>query len=159
VSATGTSGAGLSEALTIGGGTIVNEATGKIVSVQRAITVDDSNGGNAFAATAITNYGLIEGDNGEAIKITDSLADTLTNSGTIKGSVDLGGGDDTFNIFTGSSITRTIEAAETFIDNVDRMAFDNWEEHESAQSAPPMRELLYPRAKSARQTPQARRSG
>jgi hypothetical protein len=109
VSATGTSSAGLSEALTIGGGTIINEATGKIVSVQRAITVDDSNDGNAPAATAITNYGLIEGDNGEAIKITDILADTLTNSGTIKGSVDLGGGDDVFNIFTGSSITGAIE--------------------------------------------------
>ncbi|WP_296707698.1 Hint domain-containing protein [Rhodoblastus sp.] len=109
VSATGTSGAGLSEAVTIGGGTIINEATGKIVSVQRAITVDDSNDGNAPAATAITNYGLIEGDNGEAIKITDILADTLTNSGTIIGSVDLGGGDDFFNIFTGSSITGTIE--------------------------------------------------
>lgn len=109
VSATGTSSAGLSEAVTIGGGTIINETTGKIVSVQRAITVDDSNGGNAFAATSITNYGLIEGDNGEAIKITDTLADTLTNSGAIKGSVDLGGGDDVFNIFTGSSITGTIE--------------------------------------------------
>jgi hypothetical protein len=46
-------------------------------------------------------------------------------------------------------------AAETFIDNVDRMAFDNWDEHESAQPAPPLRELPYPRAKSTRQLPQA----
>ncbi|WP_374545547.1 Hint domain-containing protein [Rhodoblastus sp.] len=109
VSATGSSTGGLSEAVTIGGGVITNEATGKIVSNQRAITVDDSNGGNAFAATTITNYGLIEGDDGEAIKITDLYADTLTNAGTILGSVDLGGGDDVFNLWTGSSITGTIE--------------------------------------------------
>jgi hypothetical protein len=109
ISATGTSIGNLSEAVTIGGGAITNNIGGKIISVQRAITVDDSNGGNAFAATAITNYGLIEGDDGEAIKITDTFADTLTNSGTIKGSVDLGGGDDIFNIFTGSSIDGIIE--------------------------------------------------
>ena len=44
-------------------------------------------------------------------------------------------------------------AAETFIDNVDRMAFDNWDEHDAAHEPPPMREMPYPRAKSARQVP------
>jgi len=46
--------------------------------------------------------------------------------------------------------------AETFVDNVDRMAFDNWAEHEAlypqGKSIP---ELPYPRAKSARQVPGA----
>ena len=45
-------------------------------------------------------------------------------------------------------------AAETFIDNVDRMAFDNWDEHERLYpEGQPIRELSYPRAASARQVP------
>jgi hypothetical protein len=45
-------------------------------------------------------------------------------------------------------------AAETFIDNVDRLKFDNWEEHEALESVA-MTEMAYPRAKSARQVPQS----
>jgi hypothetical protein len=48
--------------------------------------------------------------------------------------------------------------AETFVDNVDRMAFDNWEEHQNLYGdAPSIAEMDYPRAKSARQVPQATR--
>jgi hypothetical protein len=48
--------------------------------------------------------------------------------------------------------------AETFIDNVDRLAFDNWAEHEALYpSAEPIREMAYPRAKAARQVPQSSR--
>src|SRR5215213_3438471 len=44
--------------------------------------------------------------------------------------------------------------AETFIDNVERRAFDNWAEHETLYpGAEPMAEMPYPRAKSARQVP------
>jgi hypothetical protein len=46
--------------------------------------------------------------------------------------------------------------AETFIDNVDRLAFDNWEEH--AASHPEgwaIVEMPYPRAKGYRQVPRA----
>jgi uncharacterized repeat protein (TIGR03803 family) len=44
--------------------------------------------------------------------------------------------------------------AETFIDNVDRMAFDNWAEHEALYpGGNPMSELPFPRAKSRRQVP------
>ncbi|MFO1027679.1 MAG: Hint domain-containing protein [Acetobacteraceae bacterium] len=47
-------------------------------------------------------------------------------------------------------------AAETFIDNVDRMAFDNWAEHELACAADaPLVEMGLPRAKSYRQVPRA----
>jgi hypothetical protein len=47
-------------------------------------------------------------------------------------------------------------AAETFIDNVDRMAFDNWEEHQALYGDDAgLLELDYPRAKSARQVPPA----
>jgi len=45
--------------------------------------------------------------------------------------------------------------AETFIDNVDRMAFDNWEEHERLYGAAPgLVEMDLPRAKASRQVPQ-----
>jgi Ca2+-binding RTX toxin-like protein len=76
-----------SEAITVGGGTITNNAGGVIHSVQRAITVDDSNLGNAFAATSITNHGTITGDNGQAIVIRSAFDDTVVNDGTINGSI------------------------------------------------------------------------
>jgi Hint domain len=47
--------------------------------------------------------------------------------------------------------------AETFVDNVDRLAFDNWDEHETAGSEAPIAEMALPRAKSARQVPAATR--
>jgi hypothetical protein len=43
-------------------------------------------------------------------------------------------------------------ATETFVDNIDRMAFDNWNEHPEAEGAE-MAEMPYARAKSARQVP------
>jgi hypothetical protein len=44
--------------------------------------------------------------------------------------------------------------AETFIDNVDRMAFDNWAEHEALYpEGAPIGEMDLPRAKSYRQVP------
>ena len=49
--------------------------------------------------------------------------------------------------------------AETFIDNVARLAFDNWAEHEAAAAGvpAPVAEMALPRAKAARQVPQATR--
>jgi hypothetical protein len=44
--------------------------------------------------------------------------------------------------------------AETFVDNVDRLGFDNWPEHEALYpNGKPIEELPYPRAKSHRQVP------
>jgi hypothetical protein len=44
--------------------------------------------------------------------------------------------------------------AETFIDNVERLAFDNWAEHEALYpDGKPIEELRYPRAKARRQVP------
>src|SRR5262249_31210035 len=103
IQALGTWTGGLSEAITVGGGSIHNFADGTIDSVQRAITVDDSKLGHALPPSIIDNEGMIRGQSGEAISITDTFADTLTNKGTIIGSVALGGGDDVVNDFTGSS--------------------------------------------------------
>ncbi|MGY4509011.1 Hint domain-containing protein [Bradyrhizobium sp. USDA 3650] len=44
--------------------------------------------------------------------------------------------------------------AETFVDNVDRLNFDNWAEHQELYpEGKPMTELSYPRAKAQRQVP------
>ena len=46
--------------------------------------------------------------------------------------------------------------AETFVDNVDRLAFDNWDEHEALYpNGKPIAEMPYPRAKAYRQVPKA----
>lgn len=48
--------------------------------------------------------------------------------------------------------------AETFIDNVDRLAFDNWDEHEALYpQGKAIAEMPYPRAKAQRQVPRALR--
>jgi hypothetical protein len=48
--------------------------------------------------------------------------------------------------------------AETFIDNVDRLAFDNWSQHEALYpEGKPIAEMPYPRAKAYRQGPWALR--
>ena len=50
--------------------------------------------------------------------------------------------------------------AETFIDNVDRLAFDNWNEHAALDATTaPMAEMAHPRAKAYRQVPAALRAG
>ena len=50
--------------------------------------------------------------------------------------------------------------AESFVDNADREAFDNWAEHEAQAGAEkaPIREMELPRAKAARQVPAAVRA-
>ncbi len=46
-------------------------------------------------------------------------------------------------------------ATESFIDNVDRMNFQNWEEHEALGELAPIVEMDHPRAKAQRQVPMA----
>ncbi|MBV8744346.1 MAG: Hint domain-containing protein, partial [Xanthobacteraceae bacterium] len=46
--------------------------------------------------------------------------------------------------------------AETFVDNMDRLAFDNWDEHEALYpQGKAITEMDYPRAKAHRQVPKA----
>src|SRR5690606_38626369 len=52
----------VSEGISMGGGSIVNEETGRIYGYGRAIQVDDSSNQNALGATLIVNRGLIQGD-------------------------------------------------------------------------------------------------
>ncbi len=112
IDAIGISGDGLNEAIAVGGGTIHNFAGGVIHSDQRAITVDDGSGAGAFGAVTITNEGSITGENGEAIATIGTFADTIINKGTIEGSVVTGGGSDTFELYTGSSVTGTVDGGD-----------------------------------------------
>lgn len=104
------------EGIAAGGGSITNYATGKITGSTTAadapngdptragngILIDDSNGGNAVAATTVDNSGLIQGVSGFGIKVVGTFADSITNKagGTIQGAgtgaaIQTGGGDDT----------------------------------------------------------------
>ncbi|PZA12866.1 fused nuclease/metallophosphatase/5'-nucleotidase/calcium-binding protein, partial [Rhodopseudomonas palustris] len=115
----------VSEAIAIGGGSIVNNAGGEIYGYGRAIQVDNSSNANALGVTTITNHGLIKGDGhgpegvspedaapfdlrgNEAINLIGTYADTLFNSATgqIVGGVAMGGGNDTLS--NDGSITAT----------------------------------------------------
>eukprot|EP00903_Cladosiphon_okamuranus_P004201 g4199.t1 len=109
------------EAIAAGGGTIINTATGRIIGSNRAydgsvvddskdghgILIDDSNVGDAVAATSITNSGLIQGQSGYGIRLIGEHNDTVTNNagGTIRGTdntevaavIRTGGGNDIVN--------------------------------------------------------------
>lgn len=107
--------ANISEAIAIGGGSILNTQTGVIYGYGRAIQVDNSGNAGAPGATQITNHGTIKGDgNGPegvtpaeaagldlrgnaAINLIGDHADTLINgaTGRIIGGIAMGGGNDT----------------------------------------------------------------
>ncbi|HEV7256527.1 MAG TPA: hypothetical protein VGN82_01975 [Bosea sp. (in: a-proteobacteria)] len=104
----------VSEGIAVGGGTIVNDGTGKIYGYGRAIQVDNSSNANALGATLIVNRGLIQGDGhgpenvsatdaarfdlrgNEAINLVGGYADEIINTsgGRIIGGVSMGGGND-----------------------------------------------------------------
>lgn len=97
----GAKGASNAEGIAAGGGSITNTATGRIIgsslfadapngdtaTAGNGILIDDSDGGNAVAATTVINSGLIQGKTGFGIKLIGSFADTITNNagGTIRG--------------------------------------------------------------------------
>ncbi|MEO6053176.1 MAG: PEP-CTERM sorting domain-containing protein [Chthoniobacterales bacterium] len=99
-----------SEGVSIGGGTIINNAGAEICGQNptasgaegHGILVDNSSAGDAFSATTVTNAGLIRGYTGYAIKMIGTFNDTVTNTagGTIRGAgpgaaIQTGGGSDT----------------------------------------------------------------
>ena len=113
------------EGVAAGGGSITNNATGRIIGSSlladapngdpthggNGILIDDSNGGNAVAVTTVTNSGLIQGKAGFGVKIIGTFGDTITNNsgGTIRGTgafaaVDTGDGNDTVFNNTGATI-------------------------------------------------------
>ena len=141
------------QAVSIGGGTIVNNATGRIIGstlladapggdatrAGEGILSDNSSQGNAVAITTVTNDGLVQGRSGAAIRFISTFADSVTNNatGTIQGAgvgaaiqtgngdntvtnrgaiigdngsaINLQGGNDTLNLYTGSSVAGAID--------------------------------------------------
>ncbi len=126
------------EAISIGGGTVINTVTGQIIGSTLAtdapngdftragngILVDNSSGGNAHAAASVENSGLIQGKTGFGIKIVGTFDDSITNnaSGAIRGAggtgsgaaVQTGGGNDT--ITNAGIITRDSGGTDVAID-------------------------------------------
>ncbi|MCS7049390.1 MAG: hypothetical protein NZ483_08875, partial [Verrucomicrobiae bacterium] len=108
------------EAVAIGGGSIVNTASGQIIGSTllsdapntnpsrqgNGILADNGAGGSAVAATTIDNAGLIRGKTGFGIKLVGNFADQIINQagGVIQGAnapggaslavIQTGGGDD-----------------------------------------------------------------
>lgn len=104
------------EGVSIGGGTIINysgaEITGGALDGTgiegHGILVDNSSNGNAFAATSITNSGLIRGTTGYAIQMVSTFNNTVTNNaggiirgagdaGTVGAAIQTGNGNDTLS--------------------------------------------------------------
>tara|TARA_R110000824_G_scaffold118960_16_gene272436 strand:+ start:20477 stop:23596 length:3120 start_codon:yes stop_codon:yes gene_type:complete len=120
-----------SEGIAMGGGSIVNgdeDHLGALISgANNGILIDDSEGGDAFDAVTITNYGTIRGLDGYGIRLVNAggtFDNRIDNYGAISGAngiaVEIGGGDDTFNDF-GGTITGSVDAqggADTL--NIDR---------------------------------------
>jgi len=112
----GARGANNAEGIAAGGGSITNTATGRIIGsslfadapngdtsrASNGILIDNSSGGNAIAATTITNSGRIEGKTGVGVRMIGTFANTVTNNadGVIRGNsadaaVQTGDGADT----------------------------------------------------------------
>jgi hypothetical protein len=89
------------EGIAAGGGSITNTTSGRIIGstvladapngdptkVGNGILIDDSNGGNAVAATTVINSGLIQGVSGFGIKMIGTFDNVIANNagGTIQG--------------------------------------------------------------------------
>ncbi|CAI3802178.1 hypothetical protein GLGCALEP_03052 [Pseudomonas sp. MM221] len=110
-----------SEGIAMGGGSIVNTATGVIRSVDNGILVDDGAEGAGVAATTIHNAGRIEGDGGFGIKLIGEYDDTLVNSGTIRGgnglALSMGAGNDNLTVLTGGVFNGLVDGGDG-VDNV-----------------------------------------
>ncbi|MFV3292533.1 autotransporter outer membrane beta-barrel domain-containing protein [Pseudomonas sp. NY11955] len=94
-----------SEGIAMGGGSIVNTASGVIRSVDNGILVDDGAEGAGVAATTISNAGRIEGETGFAIKLIGEYDDSVINNGTISGgnglALSMGAGNDSLTVLSG----------------------------------------------------------
>ncbi|MEP9356777.1 autotransporter domain-containing protein [Xanthobacter sp. KR7-65] len=111
-----------SEGIAIGGGSIVNGSlsvrSALISGANNGILADDSNGGDAFAALTVYNYGTIQGLDGYGIRYVNSGADpakslTIYNFGLISGTTyaaQMGGGADTFVLAASSAVSGIVDA-------------------------------------------------
>ncbi|TXH37669.1 MAG: autotransporter outer membrane beta-barrel domain-containing protein [Rhodospirillaceae bacterium] len=105
----------IADGVAFGGGNLYNASDAVIRSVQRGVFVDDSEGGAAFGATKIENYGTIQAGT-DGITLIGSLDDTIINGGLISAgsgmAIDMGGGNDTLDIIAGSRIIGTVDGGD-----------------------------------------------
>lgn len=83
------------EGVSIGGGTVINNAGAEITGQEttgsgrkgHGLLVDNSSGGNGYGPTSISNAGLIRGYDSYAIRIVGTFANSIVNdsSGSIRG--------------------------------------------------------------------------
>jgi outer membrane autotransporter protein len=102
------------EGLAIGGGTINNYAGGEIYGKGNGILADDSSGSGTDIVTTIYNEGLIEAADYDAIRLIGDNDDEIVNKGTIRAgehgvAIDMGDGQDTLTLFTGSTVEGLID--------------------------------------------------
>ncbi len=94
------------DGIAMGGGTINNFAGATIYSADRGILIDDSAGGAAFGKTTLINHGTIDAKS-TGVVLQGEWDDYVQNTGTIRSrtgdtAIDLGGGNDTLVVATGS---------------------------------------------------------
>ncbi|MFN0194176.1 MAG: beta strand repeat-containing protein [Aestuariivirga sp.] len=115
-----------SEAIAAGGGTFTNSAGAIISGLGLGMLIDDSSTGPAPFVTSVVNNGTISGTNSVGIRIIGVQNDTIENGGTISGgggiAIQMGDGNDTLKINTGSSITGTSQG-EAGADTLDYSGF------------------------------------
>lgn len=113
-----------SEGIAMGGGTVINTASGVIRSVDNGILVDDGAEGSGVGATTISNAGQIAGESGFGIKLIGEFDDTVINSGRISGgnglALSMGAGNDTLVVQTGSVFEGLVDGG----DGIDSVTLD-----------------------------------
>jgi len=114
-----------SEGIALGGGYVLNAQGAMISGATSAILVDDGSGGSGLAATALENFGTIQGLDGFGVKFVGEFADSVVNGGTISGSnglaLDLGGGNDSLSLRNGSRFIGTVDGGSGY----DRVVMDD----------------------------------
>lgn len=100
------------DGIAMGGGIINNYAGATIYSADRGILIDDSEGGAAFGKTTLVNHGVIDAQTTGVI-LQGEWDDYLLNSGTIRSrsgdvAIDMGGGNDTLVVKTGSVVEGSV---------------------------------------------------
>ena len=105
-------GAGSQNAILLGSGTLTNTATGRIFNNRDVTGTAVQVTVLSLEAMTLTNAGLIENLGTGLVILTSNRADTVINSGTLRtggaDAINLGGGDDVFELQPGSAIAGNV---------------------------------------------------
>lgn len=100
------------DGIAMGGGIINNYAGATVYSADRGILIDDSEAGPAFGKTTLVNHGVIDAQT-TGVTLQGEWDDYLLNTGTIRSrtgdvAIDMGGGNDTLVVKTGSVVEGSV---------------------------------------------------